>query len=346
MRRLSLAYATHGAPLSYEVTNKDALADKLVYVRVVDTSAIEPLAGSGATSNKVLVNLVNFEATPQTVIVKVKMPKQAVYEGERFGSGDTYEQARSYVTGKQASPQLMFQETLGAGEAVQYILQPTLEVVDAAPKGLKAKAVKGLSIQLNWLEASGASYEVLRADGNEGELKTIATGVKETHYTDLNLREGAQFSYAVKVSGSSKLSDRVQITATGLVPLERSEWKVSSNMKGSDPNRAIDGDVRTRWDTGADQKSGEWYQIDMGKVQSIEAIELNHLYSSYDYPRQYQVYVSNDAQNWTSIATGSGSKDLTRIAFAQVRARYIKLVQTGVDGNYWSIHELQVYFRE
>ncbi|WP_340006978.1 discoidin domain-containing protein [Paenibacillus sp. FSL K6-0276] len=346
MRRLSLAYATHGAPLTYEVTNKNALADKLVYVRAVDTSTLKPLAGSGATSNKVLVNLINFETTPQTINVNVTMPKQAIYEGERFGNGDTYEQARSYVPGKKASPQLTFKETLAPGEAVQYILQPSSEVVDTAPQGLKAVVVKGMSIQLNWLEAPGVSYELLRATGNGGELKTIASNIKETHYTDRNLQEGTLYTYAVKVTGSGKTSDKIQITATGLVSLERSEWKVSSNRNTGSSYNAIDGDRRTRWDTGKHQESGEYYQIDLGKAYNIEGIDLDNSLSPYDYPRQYQVYVSNDAQRWTQIISGTGRKELTKIVFAKVNTRYIKIVQTGADGNYWSIQELQVYSRD
>lgn len=153
MRRLDLAYATHGAPLTYQISNKEALADKLVYVRAVDTSTLEPLAGSKATSNKVLVNFVNFERTEQTVKVKVTMPKKTEYEGERFGKGDTYEEARSYVSGRVAAPELEFTETLAPGEGVQYILEPSSEVADTAPRGLKATAVKGLSMHLNWLEA-------------------------------------------------------------------------------------------------------------------------------------------------------------------------------------------------
>ncbi|MNB92711.1 F5/8 type C domain protein [compost metagenome] len=348
MRRLSLAYATHGAPLPYQISNKDELADKLVYVRAVDTSAIEPLAGSGATSNKVLVNFVNFEETEQTVTVKVTMPEKTVYEGERFGSGDTYESARSYVTGKSAAPELEFTETLAPGEAVQYILEPSSEVADAAPQGFKAAAVKGLSMKLSWLEAPGASYEVLRAEGSGGELKVIKADVKSTEFTDSKLQEGTLYTYAVRVTGSSLLSDEVQITATGLVPLDRSQWKVSSNVSTSisNPGGAIDGDRRTRWDTGKHQASGEYFQIDLGKAHTVEVVELDYTLSSYDYPRSYELYVSDDAQNWKRVVSGKGQLGMTRISFPQLKTRYIKILQTGSGGNYWSIQELQVYSRE
>ncbi|WP_444939701.1 discoidin domain-containing protein [Paenibacillus wynnii] len=347
MRRLSLAYATHGAPLTYQISNKTALADKSVYVRAVDTSTLTPLAGTGATSNKVLVNFVNFEDTTQTVNVNVTMPKKTVYEGERFGNGDTYEKARSYIAGKKASPILTFTETLAPGEAVQYILQPSQEVKDVAPQGFGASAVKGPAVHLSWLETPGASYEVLRDDGG-GKLSVVAAKVTETQYTDRNLQDGTLYTYAVRVTGSQVMSQTLKITATGLVPLNRTDWKVSSNVNqdASNPRSAIDGDRRTRWDTGKHQTSGETYQIDLGSTHSIENIDLDYTLSSYDYPRGYEVYVSDDAVNWRLITSGKGQKERTKIQFTPVRTRYVKIVQTSSGGNYWSIQELQIYSRE
>lgn len=348
MRRLVLSYATHGTPLTYYIINKPTLADKLVYVRAVDTSTLKPLAGSQGTSNKVLVNFVNYEDTTQTIVASVKMPKKTVYEGERFGDGDTYEEARSYVSGKNAAPTLTFTETLAPGEAVQYILQPSSEKQEIAPQGLKAVAVKGLAVQLNWFEVPGSRYELLRAEGTSNELKVIASNIGETQYTDRNLQEGTLYTYAVRVTGSKITSDSTKSTATALVPLNRSEWKVSSNVNsgGTSPKNAIDGDVSTRWDSGRNQVSGEYYQIDLGMAHFIEGIDLDSKSSYYDYPRAYTVYVSNDAQNWTQITSGKGMPELTKIQFPKVSARYIKIVQTSVDGNYWSIHELNVYSRD
>lgn len=348
MRRLSLAYATHGAPLTYNLLNKSALADKLVYVRAVDTSKLAPLAGSDATSNKVLVNFVNFENTPQTVSVKVTMPKQTIYEGERFGDGNTYEEARRYVTGLQAKPELTFTETLAPGEAVQYILQPSSEVADEAPKSLTATAVRGTSVQLNWLESPGTGYDVFRAEGADNQLRQIASKVQATSYTDRALKEGVLYTYGVRVTGKTLLSAKTQITATGLVPLDRTGWKVSDNLNMSEKKLSymIDGDLSTRWDSGKNMTSGEMVQIDMGSSHSLEAIEMDTSKSPYDYPRIYNIYVSEDGQNWQQITSGRGRKDVSMYPFAQTRGRYVRIVQTGTGGNFWSIHELQIYSRE
>ncbi|SEO87611.1 Fibronectin type III domain-containing protein [Paenibacillus sophorae] len=348
MRRMSLAYATHGAPLTYRLLNKSALADKLVYVRAVDTSKLAPLPGTNATSNKVLVNLVNFEDTQQTVSVKVTLPKKAAYEGERFGNGDTYEEARRYVSGLNAGPDLTFTETLAPGEAVQYILQPSSAVLDEAPRDLTATAARGTSVQLNWLEAPGTGYDVLRSEGTGGELKTIAKGVGSTSYIDRALREGELYTYAVRVTGTALLSDKAQITATGLVPLDRTGWKASDNINQSQKKLSymIDGDPSTRWDTGVNMTSGEAIQIDMGTSHMIEAVQMDTSRSSYDFPRGYAIYVSEDAVNWELAAAGRGKKDVDMYPFPQRKARYVRIVQTGAGGNFWSIHELQIYSRE
>ncbi|MFD1772701.1 discoidin domain-containing protein [Paenibacillus rhizophilus] len=348
MRRMSLAYATHGAPLTYSLLNKSMLADKLVYVRAVDTSKLAPLAGSNATSNKVLVNFVNFENTPQTVSVKVNMPKQTAYEGERFGDGDTYEEARRYVTGLHAGPGLTFTETLAPGEAVQYILQPSSAVGEEAPKSLTATAVRGTSVQLNWLESPGTGYDVLRAEGAESELKQIASKITATSYIDRALKEGVLYTYGVRVTGKTLLSAKAQITATGLVPLDRTGWQVSDNLNQSPKKRfyMIDGDPSTRWDSGKNMTSGETIQIDMGTSHTMEAVQMDTSKSPYDYPRVYTIYVSEDAQNWQQIASGRGRKDNSMYPFAPARGRYVRIVQTGAGGNFWSIHELQIYSRE
>lgn len=346
MRRLTLAYATHGKPLPFQVQNPEQTADKLVYIRAVDTSTLAPLPGSGAKSNKLLINFVNFENTKQTVKVKVTMPEKTVYEGERFGAGATYEQSRSYVTGLAAEPELSFTETLGPGEAVQYILQPSSSVSPQAPSWLQASEAGGKGIRLDWLESEGAqSYDVLRADGESGSFRTIAEGVMTTEYTDQQITAGTEYRYAIRVSGMKESSEPVKIIFTGDLELSRSGWKVTSNVSTakSNPAAAIDGNPRTRWDTASNQTPGSYFQIDLGNVQQVGRISLDYAKSPYDYPRSYQVDVSLDGINWVRAASGGGRKEHTDISFEPVKARYIRITQTGSGGNYWSIHELRLF---
>lgn len=119
-RRLAIAYATHGRPLAYDYVNRTGVADKKVYFRAVDTSAL-PASAVGAKADKVLLNFVNFDKTTQTMQVRVTMPQSGTYVGERFGPETSYVSAYSKVT-LQANPAVLLTETLQPGEAVQYIL--------------------------------------------------------------------------------------------------------------------------------------------------------------------------------------------------------------------------------
>jgi hypothetical protein len=120
-RRLALAYATHGRPLSYTYLNRDELRFKNVYFRAVDTSALKPLPGSSGTANKILLNFVNFEDTVQTLKVRVTLPKKGRYQGEAIGAGTIYREASRPVS-LEARPEVNLEVTLLPRESLQYLL--------------------------------------------------------------------------------------------------------------------------------------------------------------------------------------------------------------------------------
>ncbi|MEK3785704.1 discoidin domain-containing protein [Paenibacillus sp. FSL K6-1230] len=347
MRRLSLAYATHGKPLTYTVLNTSDTADKLVYVRAVDTSSLAPIAGSGAKSNKQLVNLVNFEPTTQQIKVRVTMPQQGEYRGERIGSGATYTAAHRNVSGLKASPTLEFEETLGPGESVQYILEKvnaTTASTAVAPDWVQASAAKSDQIQVSWMQSEGVqAYDVLRASSKEGDYRVIAAEVEGGSYADRTAAAGTTYMYKIRPTGSTQISEKAEVTFTGLAQLDRSNWKTSASVNSGNARLAIDGNGRTRWDTGSAQRSGVFYQVDLGATQVISRLLLDTTASEGDYPRAYDVQVSADGKQWTKVASGKGSGAQEDISFASSRARYLKITLTGTASNYWSIHELQLY---
>lgn len=129
--------------------------------------------------------------------------------------------------------------------------------------------------------------------------------------------------------------------------LDRTEWVVSaSNSRDQNrvPEKAIDGNLGSRWSSGILQEGGEWFMIDMKTPQSFNVIELNQIKAQKDYPRGYEVYVSKDGKDWgKAIATGEGTEgEATVISLSKAaEARFVKIVQTGqADANWWSIHEI------
>ena len=131
--------------------------------------------------------------------------------------------------------------------------------------------------------------------------------------------------------------------AAAMAKLQKVAFKVNASNSDGDARNAIDGDVNTRWTTGTSQQNGQWFSIDFGWEATVSKLVLDAATSVGDYPRGYEVYVSADGQNWGEpVAKGAGTAALTEISFEPAKGRFLKIVQTGSDGLWWSIHELAV----
>ena len=118
-----------------------------------------------------------------------------------------------------------------------------------------------------------------------------------------------------------------------------------ASRNGGNAKNALDGDRRTRWDTGRGMKSGDWFVLDLGVESEVKGLTLDTTGSSNDYPRGYEIYISFDGGNWGKpVVVGKGVKPITEIPFGKpVKTRFIKILQTGSsDSWHWSIHELTV----
>ena len=135
--------------------------------------------------------------------------------------------------------------------------------------------------------------------------------------------------------------------------LDRYAWKASS-FTGDKPREGFrnlpDGvfaDFVTQDDTWCSEKAqepGQWYQVDFGSRQTFTRITMDTGPISTDYPRGYELYVSNDGQNWGKpIASGKNDQAVLRISFPVQTARFVKVVQTGKHWRYWRIGRFEVY---
>ena len=131
----------------------------------------------------------------------------------------------------------------------------------------------------------------------------------------------------------------------GEAALSRSGWTVSasSTEAGGSPYNAIDGNLGTRWSTGAAQANGQWFKIDLGSNRAFDQISFDAGSNTGDYPAGYLIQVSSDGANWSNVASGQGNQQNMVISVTQQNARYILIFQTGSKGNWWSIAELNVY---
>ena len=106
----------------------------------------------------------------------------------------------------------------------------------------------------------------------------------------------------------------------------------------------LDGDLTTRYSSGAGQTPDQWVEVDMGRAETFDKVVLDAGSSTDDYARSADVFVSSDGTNWTKVATIVGDGQAIQLAtFSTQTARYIKVSSTGTAGNWWSIHEFNVY---
>lgn len=111
---------------------------------------------------------------------------------------------------------------------------------------------------------------------------------------------------------------------------------------------AIDGDHWNGWrDMTRTQYPGQWFQVDLGRIETFDAVVLDNTWAFWDSPTEYAVTVSSDGNVWSNpVARGKGKLGINRATFPTQTARHIRVTQTGTSEKYhWSIYEFDVYRR-
>ena len=125
----------------------------------------------------------------------------------------------------------------------------------------------------------------------------------------------------------------------------RAAWKLATSHHPEALTSAIDGKPGTRWDTRGVQRPGMWFRITLPEPMRVMSLVLDTRGSNDDYPRAYQVHVSNTGRDWGDpVAEGRGDQPITQIELsAPETVTHIRITQTGRSPNkYWSIHELAI----
>ena len=106
-------------------------------------------------------------------------------------------------------------------------------------------------------------------------------------------------------------------------------------------SKAFDGNSSTRW-ASAEGHDPEWVRVDLGGSRGITRVLLKWEAA---YGKAYQIQISSDGNNWTSIystTTGNGATDdLTGLSGS---GRYVRMYGTKRGTTYgYSLFEFQVY---
>jgi len=195
-----------------------------------------------------------------------------------------------------------------------------------------------------------ASYRVFVSDNPASWGAPVATGTGTPYLT--NIHPGPQTKRYIRIELAAGTSGWWTIAHASVYDgdrglLDREGWTAAaSSTDGVNlAAAALDGNVATRWASGAAQTNGQWFTVDMGSAHTFNRIELDAGPNGGDYARGYVVETSNDGVGWSGpIAEGTGIAGTVTAEFPAQQARYIRVTQTGsAPSNWWSVAELRVY---
>lgn len=116
----------------------------------------------------------------------------------------------------------------------------------------------------------------------------------------------------------------------------------SSEDGGKIASNAIDGNTGNMWQASTDTDAdSQWIQVDLGSVQAVNTVTINWETA---YAAKYQIQVSTDGENWTTVDEVNGLVGEVTSTFAATKARYVRMqgISRGTQYGY-GIHEIEVY---
>jgi xylan 1,4-beta-xylosidase len=130
---------------------------------------------------------------------------------------------------------------------------------------------------------------------------------------------------------------------------------VSSTLGGYQPNNAVDESMKTYWSAASGNK-GEWIQTDLGKVSTVNAVQINYADQDADSAflgkmlgtfHQYKLSYSADGKKWMVLVDKSNNKTDIPHEYVElphpIQARYIKLENVHMPTGKFAISGLRIF---
>lgn len=131
--------------------------------------------------------------------------------------------------------------------------------------------------------------------------------------------------------------------------------QVSSTLGGYNANNAVDEVLKTYWSAATGNK-GEWIQTDLGKISTVNAVQINYadqdvaddrLGKRTDQFHQYKLYYSLDGKKWKLLTDKSNNTtdvphDYIELTMP-IQTRYIKLENIHMPTGKFAISGLRVF---
>jgi hypothetical protein len=216
-------------------------------------------------------------------------------------------------------------------------------------------AVYNLSgVQLNWETAYAVDYQI-QASTNGTDWTTLRTITGNSQkglatFDDLSGVGRYVRIYCTKTSASAinySLYD-FKVSGTPITDIAAGKTATSSTVEGPgfEASRALDSNSSTRWSSGQWMQNTQtgWIAVDLGARYNINDVRLNWETA---YAANYQIQVSDDGVNWTTIRNveGRSSSGFDDQSGLSGTGRYIRIycTKTSATAINYSLYDLQVF---
>jgi riboflavin synthase alpha subunit len=210
-------------------------------------------------------------------------------------------------------------------------------------------------VTLNWEAAYGKSFQVQVSADNANWTTIYSTTTGTGGVQALTALSGT--GRYLRVYGTVRATQygyslwELQVFTTGAgggscgtanAALNQATTASSTENAGTPASAATDGNPGTRWSSAfADP---QWLEVDLGASQSVCGVTLNWEAA---YGKSFQVQVSADNANWTTIySTTTGTGGVQALTALSGTGRYLRVYGTARATQYgYSLWELQVFTR-
>jgi len=218
--------------------------------------------------------------------------------------------------------------------------------------GFARGAGHGATFQDNWNNYWHISSMVVAVKNNfERRLGIWPTGFDKDNMMYCNTGFGDYPTYL-----PDGKADHLQSRFTGWMLLNYNKpVQVSSTLGSYESNFAVDENIKTYW-SAATANKGEWIQTDLGKISTINALQINYADQDVDSSflgkingiyHQYKIYQSDDGKKWKLLVDKSNNKtdvphDYTELT-QPASARYLKLENIHMPTGKFAISGFRVF---
>ncbi|MDR0874436.1 MAG: discoidin domain-containing protein [Prevotellaceae bacterium] len=191
---------------------------------------------------------------------------------------------------------------------------------------------------------------------NDGKVNFINSNIGKLSLNNSSVasKVGVSYSFAETASSTTEgsyskwvynLSGSTKNPSTTPPIMDRTGWiAYASENNGAKAQESIDGINSTYWISTTSQTVNHWYYVDMREQNKFNTIYIS---SNSNYISKFDVLISDDGEEWTTIATNKSGSNLIVLELPYgYTAQYIKIQSAGVAGNKWAIYEFGIAYDE